>query len=164
MGNMLGFRDTKGNGQLNRYDGLNRRTYMNNPDRGEMFYTFDAASNLKETRDAKQQVIRYTYDGVNRPLTEDYLDEDKPFSAHRQYDPSQPLSSNNFPDVAFFYDTPVQSTWTWATTPAPPRETPKASSPMSSTSPAKNTPPTTNAVGSNTASNASRIPVLNPIH
>ena len=162
MGNMLGFRDTKGNGQINRYDGLNRRTYMNNPDRGEMFYTFDAASNLKETRDAKQQVIRYTYDGVNRPLTEDYLDEDKPFSAHRQYDPSQPISSNNLPDVAFFYDTPVPSIWTWATAPAPPPETPKASSPMSSTSPAKNTPPMTNVAGSNTASNASLIPVLDP--
>ncbi|MFH0909407.1 MAG: SpvB/TcaC N-terminal domain-containing protein [bacterium] len=107
LGNLLGHTDSKGNRQINRFDALGRQTYMNNPDRGEMFYTYDAVSNLRETRDAKGQVIRCTYDGANRLLTEDYLDEGLPFSFNRSYDPTRPLGPTNMPDVAYFYDTPA---------------------------------------------------------
>ncbi|MGA2658756.1 MAG: RHS repeat-associated core domain-containing protein, partial [Verrucomicrobiota bacterium] len=70
-------------------------------------YTYDDASNLKETIDAKGQRTTYTYDGANRILTEDYHDEGQRFSANFAYDPTQPLSPANRPDVAYFYDTPV---------------------------------------------------------
>ncbi|MEZ5324653.1 MAG: hypothetical protein R3F19_06290 [Verrucomicrobiales bacterium] len=62
------------------YDGLARLTFMDDPDRGEMHYVYDAASNLKQTTDNKAQVIKYTYDGINRIRSEDYLDEGLPNS------------------------------------------------------------------------------------
>lgn len=78
------------------YDGLQRRTWMNDPDAGLSTNRYDEASNLIETTDAKGQRISYGYDGANRMLTEDYHDEDSAeFSYHRS------------PDVHFHYDTPA---------------------------------------------------------
>src|SRR5262249_8394280 len=75
-----------------------RKTFMNDPDCGLSTNSYDEASNLIETVDAKSQRITYTYDGANRTLTEDYHDESSAeFSYHRS------------PDLAFHYDTPVAS-------------------------------------------------------
>ena len=74
-----------------------------------MTFVYDDASNLIETEDAKGQIITYTYDGANRPLTEDYQDQGLPFSHNFNFDPSRPISPANRPDVAFFYDEPVPS-------------------------------------------------------
>src|SRR5205085_2235589 len=76
------------------------------PDRGVMNFAYDDASNLIESRDAKNQRITYTYDGVNRIRTEDYHDEGLPFSANFTYVPSSPITPTNRPDVAYFYDLP----------------------------------------------------------
>ncbi len=76
------------------YDGMQRKTFMNDPNRGVMSYEYDAASNLVSTLDAKGQTIVYAYDGVNRLLSEDYVDEAFAFSAHRS------------PDVEYQYDQP----------------------------------------------------------
>jgi YD repeat-containing protein len=99
--------DSQGNVKTLAYDGLKRKTFMNDLDRGIMTYTCDDASNLGSTMDAKGQQITYTYDGANRILTEDYHDEGLPFSANFDYDPTQPISPDNRPDVAYFYDAPV---------------------------------------------------------
>ena len=99
--------DSQNNVKTLVYDGLKRKTFMNDPDSGMASYTYDDASNLKETIDAKGQRTTYTYDGANRILTEDYHDEGQRFSANFAYDPTQPLSPANRPDVAYFYDTPV---------------------------------------------------------
>lgn len=100
--------DSQGNQKWFRYDGLGRKLFMNDPDRGTMTYTYDDASNLAETSDAKAQMIRYTYDGVNRLRTEDYLDEAFPdITAGFAFNPALPVSTNNRPDVAYFYDAPV---------------------------------------------------------
>jgi YD repeat-containing protein len=99
--------DSQGNLKTLAYDGLKRKTFMNDLDRGIMTYTYDDASNLGSTMDAKGQQITYTYDGANRTLTEDYHDEGQPFSANFAYDPTQPISPDNRPDVAYFYDAPV---------------------------------------------------------
>jgi len=136
LDNLLGYTDSKGNRKINRYDALGRKVYMNDVDRGEMFYTYDDAGNLIQTIDAKGQTNRYTYDGVNRPLTEDYLN-----------------SAGITPDVTYTYDVPAGKS-TSATAAAPPPRTPKAASPTSRTSPAKNTPRTTNGVGWSTKPNA----------
>src|SRR5688572_29187876 len=81
-----------------RYDGLKRKTFMNDPDCGISTNVYDEASNLIETVDAKGQRITYTYDGVNRILSEDYHDENSPeFSYHRS------------PDVTYHYDEPAVS-------------------------------------------------------
>ncbi len=98
--------DSQGNVKTLAYDGLKRKTSMNDVDRGVMSYTYDEASNLRATLDAKGQRITYTYDGANRLLTEDYHDEGQPFSANFAYNPSQPLSRTNRPEVTYFYDSP----------------------------------------------------------
>jgi YD repeat-containing protein len=99
--------DSQGNVKTLSYDGLKRKTFMNDLDCGITTYTYDEASTLKSTIDAKGQQITYTYDGANRILTEDYHDEGQPFSANFAYDPAQPISRANRPDVAYFYDAPV---------------------------------------------------------
>jgi RHS repeat-associated protein len=106
-GRLTRLTDSQGNVKTLQYDGLERKTSMNDPDRGLTSYAYDDASNVKATVDAKGHQITCTYDGANRILTEDYHDEGLPFSANFAYDPSQPLSRANRPDVAYFYDTPL---------------------------------------------------------
>ena len=90
--------DSQNNIKVMQYDGLKRKTFMNDPDAGRSTNRYDAASNLIETVDAKGQRITYSYDGANRILAEDYHDDNSPeFSYHRS------------PDVAFHYDTPAAS-------------------------------------------------------
>ena len=85
--------DSQENVKTLRYDGLKRKTWMNDPDAGISTNVYDHASNLMETIDAKNQRITYTYDGANRMRTEDYHDENSPeFSYQRT------------PDVTFHYD------------------------------------------------------------
>ncbi|HKS38751.1 MAG TPA: toxin TcdB middle/N-terminal domain-containing protein, partial [Verrucomicrobiae bacterium] len=96
--------DSQGNVKSMSYDGLTRKIFMNDPDRGLMRYVYDDASNLIETTDAKAQKITYTYDGANRLLSEDYHDDNARLPG---FDPSQPITPLNRPDVACFYDTPV---------------------------------------------------------
>ena len=99
--------DAQNNVQSMTFDGLGRKTMIQDPDRGTTTYFYDDASNLTRLVDAKNQVITYTYDGVNRILTEDLHDEGLPFSGNRRYDLAQPLSRTNRPDVAYFYDQPT---------------------------------------------------------
>ncbi|MBL9167631.1 MAG: VCBS repeat-containing protein [Verrucomicrobiales bacterium] len=99
--------DSQGNTKTFTYDGLKRKVHLDDPNRGSMFLVYDEGSNVLESTDAKGQKISYTYDGANRILTEDYHDEGMPFSANRRFDPTLPLTRNNRPDVAYFYDSPV---------------------------------------------------------
>lgn len=90
--------DSQGNVKTLSYDGLKRKTVMNDLDCGVVSYAYDDASNVKSTLDAKGQQITYTYDGANRILTEDYLDDNSAeFSYHRS------------PDIVYFYDQPAAS-------------------------------------------------------
>lgn len=99
--------DSQDNQKTMRYDALQRMTFMDDPDRGILRYQYDSASNVIQTVDAKQQVIRLTYDGANRILTQDYLDDGAPVSYGHSYNPLQPISRENRPDVAYFYDLPA---------------------------------------------------------
>ena len=87
--------DSNGNIKYMRYDGLGRELFMNDCNRGAMTNTYDAVGNILNTVDAKGQRIDFTYDGANRLLTEDYVDE------------GTPLSSNRSPDVRYHYDAPA---------------------------------------------------------
>ena len=104
---LLTLRDSQDNFKEFRYDALGRKVFMDDPNRGEMHWRYDAASNLLQSTDHKGQVIRMTYDGANRLLTEDLLDEGQPYSGNHAFDPGQTVTVANRPDVAWFYDTPV---------------------------------------------------------
>lgn len=106
-GPLLRVEDAQGNIWKAEYDGLKRRTATLDTNRGITVNNYDAASNLVSRIDAKGQRSTFTYDGVNRLLTEDFQDESRAFSAGRSYDPSQPLSAANRPDVTYFYDDPA---------------------------------------------------------
>ncbi|MHC1765845.1 MAG: RHS repeat-associated core domain-containing protein [Verrucomicrobiia bacterium] len=88
--------DSQNNVKTTGYDGLKRKMFMDDPDCGRSTYVYDSASNLIESVDAKRQRIRYTYDGANRILTEDYADEDSPEFSYRRS-----------PDVILHYDRPA---------------------------------------------------------
>lgn len=88
LDNLTGYIDSQNNQKIIEYDGLGRKTFMNDPDRGHMYYTYDAGGNLVKTVDAKEQVIEYSYDGVNR-LSAEFYGEGK-----------------TEPDVEYHYDVP----------------------------------------------------------
>ena len=91
--------DSQNNVNTFAYDGLKRRTAMNDPDRGVMHLLYDDASNLVETTDAKGQRITYTFDGANRILTEKYHDG-QPAPAWRNSRGDEALTNS----VVYHYD------------------------------------------------------------
>lgn len=92
--------DSQNNEKWFAYDGLKRKTFMNDPDRGVMHFVYDDASNLSETTDAKGQRISYTYDGANRIRTEKYLDGQAP-------PPWRAGAEGLTNSVVYHYDAPV---------------------------------------------------------
>jgi RHS repeat-associated protein len=88
--------DSQGNVKWMTYDGLKRKTFINDPDRGVAQFSYDAGSNLRESLDAKGQRITITYDGLNRPEAEDLHDE-----------ASSEFSYGRSPDVIYHYDRPA---------------------------------------------------------
>ena len=92
LDNVVLITDAQGNRKRAAFDGLGRKVFDEDPNRGRMTYVYDNASNLRETVDAKRQRITYEYDGANRLLAENYHDEGTPFSANRD------------PDVRYVYD------------------------------------------------------------
>ena len=91
------------------YDGIGRKLLVNDPNRGITRFSYDAASNLLTRIDASGRATRMTYDGLNRRLTEDYVDEDEPFSSGLAFDPEEPISEDNRADIVYFYDVPFTS-------------------------------------------------------
>lgn len=89
--------DSNANIKYMRYDGLGRRIFMNDCDRGHMTHSYDAVGNALSSVDAAGQQIVYAYDGANRLLSEDYLDS------------GTPLSLEQTPDVTFHYDRPADA-------------------------------------------------------
>ena len=96
--------DSQNNVKTFTYDGLKRKTDMNDPDRGVMHFVYDDASNLTETTDAKGQTNSYTYDGVNRIRTEKYHDG-LPLPSWRSSRNKEARTNS----VIYHYDTPVAS-------------------------------------------------------
>lgn len=56
------------------YDALSRKIAMNDPDLGRWQYQYDANGNLTSQTDAKNQTIRFEYDGLNRAVKKIYPD------------------------------------------------------------------------------------------
>lgn len=110
LDNLTRIKDAQGNVKIMRYDGLSRKVYMDDPDRGETNYVYDDAGNLQQTTDAKGQVITYTYDAANRPLTEQWQRSDGTFETVFTYhydgdlSPLYPDARNTMGQVAYVED------------------------------------------------------------
>ncbi len=98
--------DSQGNEKIMGYDGFQELIYVNDCNSGEKTISYDNNGNVVETLDAMGHLILYTYDGANRLITEDYVDEEEPYSAGFVYDPLEPLSPENRADIVHFYDAP----------------------------------------------------------
>ncbi|MCB0171331.1 MAG: VCBS repeat-containing protein [Anaerolineae bacterium] len=72
LDNLTRIVDAQNNIKTMRYDGLSRKRFMDDPDKGQMTYKYDDFGNLKETRDAKGQVVSYQYDAANRIMREQW--------------------------------------------------------------------------------------------
>lgn len=72
LDNLVRITDHEGNLKTLTFDGLGRKTFMNDPDKGVMSYQYDGAGNLLQTTDAKGQTVTYAYDAANRTVTETY--------------------------------------------------------------------------------------------
>ncbi|MFQ5856892.1 MAG: toxin TcdB middle/N-terminal domain-containing protein [Anaerolineae bacterium] len=73
LDNLTHIRDTEGNVKRQQFDSLSRKLWSDDPDRGLTKYVYDDVGNVLEMVDAKGQKIVYTYDGANRPLTENWV-------------------------------------------------------------------------------------------
>lgn len=77
--NLVKITDALGNVRNIEYDGLSRRTSLEDlhdsgdGSYGEWSFNYDNAGNLTSQTDPMSQTISYTYDDINRILTEDYL-------------------------------------------------------------------------------------------
>lgn len=71
LDNLIRIQDAQGNLKTLRFDGLGRKTAMNDPDKGVMTWGYDDAGNLLLSTDAKGQTLTYRYDPANRTLSED---------------------------------------------------------------------------------------------
>jgi RHS repeat-associated protein len=74
LGNLRYVNDAKGNQTEMRYDTLNRKYYMSDPDMGVWGYVYDANSNLTSQTDAKMQTVTFNYDALNRLHIKSYPD------------------------------------------------------------------------------------------
>ena len=92
LGSLTQIIDAQNNIKTLAYDGLKRKTEMDDPDAGHKSYQYDDNGNLIQTTDNKGQVIVYTYDAADRVLSEDYLDD-------------QGIT----PDISFHYDAPSEA-------------------------------------------------------
>ena len=95
---------------ISQYDALSRRLYMDNPDRGEMSYEYDDVGNLLQSTDAKGQIIRYSYDAANRPLSEQWVLSDTTLypAVIYHYDndrsPQHPDAENTLGQITYIED------------------------------------------------------------
>lgn len=76
VGNFTRLIDAFGNIRTMEYDGLGRNTYINDPNRGQAWHQYDAASNKVASLNSKGIAHFYAYDGINR-LTRESTYQDK---------------------------------------------------------------------------------------
>lgn len=72
LGNLVWVLDNEGNVKTMEFDGLGRKTRMDDPDKHDMHYFYDPAGNLLSTIDARGMEVIYRYDKANRLLTEEF--------------------------------------------------------------------------------------------
>ena len=118
LGNFTGYTDSQNNRKYVHYDGLSRKTFMNDPDRSWMWWAYDDAGNVIRTRDAKFQEIAYEYDGVNRILNEYYCTTNEnagaalvaPVPGVSAYSTPWNVQADTLPnrpaEIRYHYDTP----------------------------------------------------------
>jgi RHS repeat-associated protein len=109
LDNFTGYTDSQDNEKHFLYDSLNRRVFMDDPDRGHYWWAYDDAGNVLRTCDAKNQHLAFRYDGANRIAAEWHLEAGTGGAS-----PSPgaiwanlPAAPTTTPDVEYHYDSPV---------------------------------------------------------
>jgi RHS repeat-associated protein len=93
LNNIKKYTDAQGNQKIWTYDGLGRKIFENDPDRGTTTYIYDDAGNLVQTADAKNKTIHYEYDGINRLTGVYYETKGHPPDIEYHYDlPEKPMN------------------------------------------------------------------------
>jgi len=109
VANWTGYTDSQGNQKHFLYDGLSRKVFMDDPDRGHYWWVYDDVGNVLRTCDAKNQHLAYAHDGANRILAEWHLAEGtggvQPLPGVAWFNPPSPPETE--PDVAYHYDLPA---------------------------------------------------------
>jgi RHS repeat-associated protein len=106
LGNLIRVVDALQNERGFGYDGLSRRTLLEDPDRGRMEYAYDAAGSLIRRVDNKGQAILYEYDGANRLLAEQWVRATGPLTAAGFHydDPGYPGATNTMGRLSWVED------------------------------------------------------------
>lgn len=99
--------DAQGNQKSFAYSGFAELETANDPNRGTTTYEYDDEGNLVVVVDGLGRETLFTFDGANRRLTVDYVDEAETYSVGFAYDPGAPLNETNRADVVYFYDAPA---------------------------------------------------------
>lgn len=106
LDNFEGYLDSQNNAKTFLYDGLSRKVFMDDPDRGHYWWAYDDAGNVIRTCDAKNQHLVYAFDGANRVVSEWHLEAGEggasPEPGEIWADP--PAAPDSTPDVAYHYD------------------------------------------------------------
>jgi RHS repeat-associated protein len=87
LDSLIRITDARQNLKTIQFDGLGRKTAMDDPDKGPMSYHYDPAGNLIRTLDAKGQTVEYQYDPANRILSERHQGVEK---VRYHYDADRP--------------------------------------------------------------------------
>ncbi|MEZ4864233.1 MAG: toxin TcdB middle/N-terminal domain-containing protein [Caldilineaceae bacterium] len=107
LSHLISIVDAQGNTKTQSFDALGRKLSIDDPDRGQAFFTYDDKGNLIETVDAKGQHIRYTYDPANRVLTQNTMRGDGDVTPEVRYHYDADLA----PDYADAQNTQGHLAW-----------------------------------------------------
>ncbi|MFD2026446.1 RHS repeat domain-containing protein [Promicromonospora aerolata] len=83
---LVGATDSAGNEWTYGFDLRGRQVSTSDPDKGEATTKYDAAGNVVSTTDARDELLAYTYDHLNRPTTLREAGPDGPVRSSWSYD------------------------------------------------------------------------------
>ncbi|KAF0210168.1 MAG: hypothetical protein FD178_3700 [Ignavibacteria bacterium] len=98
---LTGIKDAYGNEFNFSYDSLGRKIRLKDPDLGTWQYSYDIIGNLIKQKDNREEIIKLSYDELNRLLQKNYTEEIITLAYDKQYQGT--LHNASFPNVSYTY-------------------------------------------------------------